>query len=691
MSQVSWSIIALLLSSILAFAQTNNAPGRPGNDSHWPTAAKVGFGTANTLRSKVWFTLADGVMTEAFYPRLDVPNTQCFQFIVCTQGRCETEADDMIHQVRILNSQSLSFQQVNKSKSGAYTITKSYTTDPARPTILIQVNVVGITGAERLYLYFDPSLNNSGMHDRGWSSNDTLFAADKDVATAVMSDGRLTEMTTGYLGTSDGLLQLRTKGSIVDKYTRATDGNIVQVARISRASSFTVAIGFGSSSGQAAINARVSLAKSFARVRKEYDAGWLTYLRSINPGPAAYDRQYKIAAMVLKGLEDKTYRGAWIASPSIPWGGGPNANEPTISGYHAVWARDLYHVATAFIALGDTAAADRALNYLFQVQQKPNGSFPQNSWVDGRPIGGGLQMDQVAFPIVLAHQLNRTDRYTWRKHIKPAADFIVQNGPATGQDRWEEKPGYSPATIAAEIGGLVCAARIGEINGDHQAASAYLKVADNWEANIEHWTVTSNGPLDGRPYYLRITENGEPNQAAKIEINSGGGTYDQREIVDAGFLELVRFGVKVQHDPLILNSIAVVDRLIAQTIPAGQAWYRYNHDAYGETPDGKPYDGRTGIGRLWTLLAGERGEYELARGNQAGASKLLDTMSRFANEGLMFPEQVWDGKGPSSAGTGTRSATPLAWSMAQFIRLAQNLQAGRNLETPNVVASRYSR
>ena len=106
--------------------------------------------------------------------------------------------------------------------------------------------------------------------------------------------------------------------------------------------------------------------------------------------------------MVLRALEDKTYRGAMIASPSIPWGGGANANEASNSGYHAVWSRDLYHVATAFMALGDRATAARALDYLFKVQQRRDGSFPQNSWIDGRPIGGAVQMDEVALPIILA-------------------------------------------------------------------------------------------------------------------------------------------------------------------------------------------------------------------------------------------------------------------------------------------------
>jgi len=283
------------------------------------------------------------------------------------------------------------------------------------------------------------------------------------------------------------------------------------------------------------------------------------------------------------------------------------------------------------------------------------------------------------------------DRDTWIRHIKPAAEFIVRNGPGTVQERWEEKPGYSPATIAAEIAGLVCAAHIAEVHEDKFAAAGYLKTADEWARKVDRWTVTSNGMYGDGNYYLRVTEKGNPDEGAKIEINSGGGTYDQREIVDAGFLELVRLGIKAVDDPLILKSIAVVDNLLKIETPPGPAWYRYNHDAYGERLDGQAYDGRTGRGRLWTLLTGERGEFELARGNVNGARKLLDTLSGFANEGFMIPEQVWDRSGPSSAlpGSGTGSATPLAWSMAQFIRLAVNLEKNRNAETPDVVASRY--
>jgi glucoamylase len=344
------------------------------------------------------------------------------------------------------------------------------------------------------------------------------------------------------------------------------------------------------------------------------------------------------------------------------------------------------------MAMGDRASANRALDYHFHRQQKPDGSFPQNSWVDGRDIGRGLQMDQVAFPLVLAYQLGRADRNTWLRHIKPAADLIVKRGPTTGQDRWEEKSGYSPATIAAEIAGLVCAAHIARIQSDQRSAQSYLQKADEWARNIDRWTATNTGRYGNGRYYLRITEDDNPNDGAKIEINSGGGTYDERDIVDSGFLELVRLGIKPADDPLVLESLAVVDELIRVETARGTGWYRYNHDAYGESNDGGPYDGRTGKGRLWTLLTGERGEYELARGDRRAAVRYLDAMMAFANEGMMIPEQVWNPSGGGLAdrsGSGTGSATPLAWSMAQFIRLVMNLKNGRNLETPRIVAARY--
>jgi glucoamylase len=737
-------LLALALFSPFIATQAQNtspdnnlAPGAPGHDAQWTNAGKDAVGTSNTLDSKVWFTLRDGVMTEVYYPTVDVANTRVLQFVVVSADgkRVETEEEDTTHRAEVVDPQSLTFRQINTAKSGAYTITKTYVTDPARPTVLIDVEFEA-HGGERLYVYYDPSLNNSGMHDSAWSGGETFdsmtgkrvngptaaFSSDGDKSSALLvslSPLKLAEfgrLSNGYFETSDGLVELRRDGHLTHTYNRAADGNVVQVANIPpryneqaltgaseddrepSANRFTLALGFGKEPDEALKNARQSLFKGFYATRMEYEQGWHDYVKTLRRVDAKYEAQFEMAAMVLKAHEDKTYRGAMIASLSIPWGGGSNANEPNVGGYHLVWSRDLYQVASAFYALGDKASADRALDYLFRVQQKPDGSFPQNSWLDGRPFWGSLQMDEVAYPLVLAYQLGRTDNETFVKHVRPAADFIVRHGPFTPQERWEEKSGYSPSTIAAEIAGLACASEIARRNGDDSSAAIYVAAADDFARNVERWTATTTGVYGDKNYYLRLSFDDDPNDGEPFNVGNGGGTFDEREIVDAGFLELVRLGVKSPQDPLVAKSVAVVDKVIKVDTPNGADWYRYNHDGYGEMDDGRPwnFDGKyTGKGRLWALLAGERGEYELARGEKSEAVRRLDAMMGFANDGRMMPEQVWDSpvspRPDLKFGEGTGSATPLAWAMAQFIRLAANLQEGRNLDTPDTVAARYAK
>src|SRR5712691_4983369 len=377
---------------ILAFTQaslsaqtTSTAPCAPGNDAHWPSAAKNGFGTANTLASKVWFTLAEGVLTEVFYPRLDIPNVQTLQFIVVSPAGVESEGPDTIHNLQVLDSRSPTFRQINTARNGAYTITKTYITDPRRPSILVDVRFVSRNDIPYvLYAYYDPSLNNSGMHDTAWTEGQALVAADSSIASALVVNSGFDEMTNGFLGSSDGLMQLKDAGRTTKQYAAAKNGNVVQVARIHNPKTFTLALAFGKNAQDALRHARASLARGFDRTLREYKAGWHGYVTSLARVEAKYQRQFDMSAVVLKALEDKTYRGAIIASPSIPWGGGPNGNEATISGYHAVWSRDLYQVATALYAIGDKATAKRALDFLFRLQQKSDGSFPQDSWVDGQ-------------------------------------------------------------------------------------------------------------------------------------------------------------------------------------------------------------------------------------------------------------------------------------------------------------------
>jgi len=676
----------------LRAAQTAVATGGPGAKATWTNGNKQGIGTSTTQVSRVWFTLGDGVLTEAYYPTVDKANLRMLDFVV-TDGASffERESIDTDHRVEVPARDVLSFRQTNTSRSGRYRIVRETFTDPAHQSIVIHVRFEPTGAPLKLYLYADPAIDNSGLHDTVDVSKDAIVAAQGNVFMAIAASTGFGEKSCGFVDVNDGLASLRSSRRLGAHFDRAEDGNVATTAEIRAPAAngpfdFVIAVSFGSSADGAVAEARATLAQPADQILQAYAAGWRQYIATLQTVDAAYADEYAMSAMVLRAHEDKTFRGAIIASMTIPWGNEVDANDGNAGGYHLVWARDLYEVATAFMAMGDKAAAERALDYLFRVQQKADGSFPQNSWLDGRPYWGSLQLDEVSYPIVLAHELGRTDGETYRDHIRPAAEFVVSHGPATPQERWEEETGYSPSTIAAEIAGLICAAAIADANNDAAAAARYRNTADTWLAKLDGWTSTRTGPLAHNPYYIRIAQHGAPDSGEQLEINNGGGTYDERAIVDAGFFELVRLGIRPATYPLISASLAVVDRTIKVDTPAGPAWYRYNHDGYGEKENGRGWVD-TGVGRLWPLLTGERGEYELARGGDA--RPLLDALQKFANAGRMLPEQVWDRRDSPLAhlrfGEGTGSATPLAWTHAQFVRLALCVKHGRVVETPDLV------
>ena len=679
-------------------AVPGEAPGGPGQKATWTNGNKQGVGTSATLDSKVWFTLGSGILTEAYYPAVDKAQLRALEFVVTDErGFFERESTGTNHRVEVVARDALAFRQVNTSASGRYRLTKTIFTDPARNAIVVRARFEPRDAGLKIYAFVDPALENSGLSDAARVDGDALLASEGNTALAVLSSTGWAEATAGYFATSDGLESVRRRGRLETSHARAGDGNVALLAEIRRPAdaspfAFDVVIGFGSSAEAARATARDALAQPLDKTYDEYARGWRAYVSKLQKVDERFMDQYAMAAMILAGHEDKTRRGAMIASLTIPWGDAVDASKGDVGGYHLVWSRDLYHVATAFIAMGDRAAAERALDYLFTVQQKPDGSFPQNSWLDGRPFWTSLQLDEVAYPLLLAHDLGRTDAATWKAHVRPAAEFIVSKGPASPQERWEEEGGYSPSTIAAEIAGLIAAAAIAEKNADADAASRYRTTADRWAADIERMTVTSNGPYAPPRYFVRITANGRPDSGDRLELNNGAGAWDERAVVDAGFLELVRLGIRRFDDPLILDSLRVIDRVIRVETPNGPGWYRYNHDGYGEEPDGDGWTGTGGVGRLWPLLTGERGEHEVAAGRDA--TPFLEALLKFANEGRMLPEQVWDRpeqpRPHLQFGEGTGSATPLAWTNAQFIRLALSIRERRVVEMPTVVREHFS-
>ncbi len=691
-----------------ALAAAGAAPGAPGTASDWVPGDKDGFGTARGTASKVWYTLSRGTLNEVFYPRIDTPSLRDSQFVV-TDGSTFTDREDRdsTHQVQLLSSSSLTYRIVNTAKSGSWRITKTFVTDPRRSAVLEDVTFESLTGsAYQLYLLHDPALSMTGNDDTGRTVGEALVSSDGSNASAVATSPALTGTTSGYLGSaSDPWTDLASDHDLDGRYAASTPGNVVQAGRVPLtgrpgSQNATVSIGFGAKVAAAIATAQSALDGGFAAARTAYDAGWAGYLGSLKPVPASasgWSTEWKVSAMVLAASEDKTVRGGFVAAPNRAWAWSNSLQFLAV--YHAVWSRDLYQIATGLLAVGDTAAANRALDFLWTVQQRADGSFPQNSRLDGTPVFGDLQMDEVAFPIVLAHQLGRTGAADWA-HVKKSADYVVAHGPRTPQERWENATGYSPATIAAEIAGLVCAADIAKKNNDNASATTYLAKADEWQQGVESMTATTTGTYSSSPYYLRVTKNGHPDSGDLMQVSDGGPLIDERMVVDPSFLDLVRLGVKRADDPVITNSIAVVDQQLSYQTDNGQFWHRASFDGYGEQADGSQWEpsdpgSHKTIGRGWPLLGGERGEYELLAGAETTAAGRLDTMGKATdNDSHLMAEQVWDHNPPGGSagftpGEPTLSATPLAWTHAQFLRLAASLDAGAPIETPQVVACRY--
>jgi hypothetical protein len=153
-----------------------------------------------------------------------------------------------------------------------------------------------------------------------------------------------------------------------------------------------------------------------------------------------------------------------------------------------------------------------------------------------------------------------------------------------------------------------------------------------------------------------------------------------------------RFGVRDPLDPLIADSVVVIDRVLKHNLPQGPCWRRYNRDGYGQKDDGAAYDG-TGTGRCWPLLTGERGHYELACGHDP--MPFIRALENFANVGGMLPEQVWDADDlpdmHMKRGSPAGSAMPLCWAHAEYIKLVRSHRDNVCVDRITPVYDRYVR
>jgi glucoamylase len=691
-----------------------HAPGAPGIEPHWTSSAKDGVGTAYHTSSRLWFTLSHGIVNEIYYPHVDRPNTRDLEFLI-TDGEtfCHEEKRDLDHLVEYPEQNALLYRLTNSDREGRYRIVKEIIGEPHSSVLLIhtrlEISDPKLRGKLHLYALLAPHLDGTGNGNSArWRDTEgrKLFqAAHNGVHLVFGGAPDFTRRSVGYVGSSDGWQDLMDNFKMDWEFNQAQDGNIALTGEIdlSHGLEFIVAVAFGRSAQSAATKLLQALATPFVHQREKYVSQW-QHTRSENDLSAQTKdgaQLMRLSQCILQAHEDKTFPGAFVASLSIPWG---EANDDSDrGGYHLVWTRDMVQTATALLACGRTESPLRTLIWLACVQDA-DGRMPQNSSVTGKPFWKGIQMDEVAVPILLAWRLRKEgalrqfDPWTL---VSRAAGYVILHGPVTVQERWEENAGYSPSTLATIIASLVCAADFALDRKQKMTADFLLDYADWLSSCLEAWTVTDRGELmKGKPrHYLRITP-ADPQQAdvpadpdnAMIEIANGGGSHPARNIVGGDFLQLVRLGVRAADDPLIVDSLAVIDHVLKHDLPQGPCWRRYNHDGYGQKDDGSAFDG-TGVGRSWPILTGERGHYELAGGHDP--MPFIEAMEKFANAGGMLPEQLWDAedlpKRHLKFGGPTGSAMPLCWAHAEYVSLIRSRHDGVCFDRIEPVYQRYAK
>jgi glucoamylase len=696
----------------------NPAPGGPGIEPRWTRGAKDAVGTAYSTASRVWYTVANGVITECYYPTIDTPQIRDLQYLV-SDGETffHDERRNMRSTIDCLQGAALAVKITSSDPQGRYSIEKQVITDPHLSCLKVHTRfVVAPEWQGRLHLYAlcAPHLQIGGYHNNGVvieARGRKLLTAFRDGIHIAMSclPYSFVKLSCGYVGVSDGWTDLAHNFKMDWEYDSALDGNIALTGEVdlSKGYEFTLGVGFGRSAHSAAAMVAQSLSIPFDVSLKSFLDQWdrtskrFTFVEELSHHDSTL---FERSVNLLLAHEDKLYPGAIIASLSIPWG--EDKSDDEIGGYHLVWTRDMVNAATSLLAVGDTATPLRSLIYL-AITQREDGGFYQNFWIDGRPYWTGVQLDEVSFPITLAWRLWKAktlgnfDPYIT---VLRACGYLIREGPATPQDRWEEQGGYSPSTLAINIAALICAADFIEERGDKHTAEFVRTYADFLESHVETWTVTNQGSLVPgiKRHYIRINPGAstygacgdeDPDCGEVTLANQRPGDryiYPANQIVDAGFLELVRYGVRRPGDPLVEDSLKVVDAVLKVDTPKGPCWRRYNHDGYGQRADGTAYDG-WGVGRAWPLLTLERAVYELAAGRDIDV--YLQAVEKFSSGIGLIPEQIWDAPDLPSAyltfGGATGAAIPLLWGHADYVKALRSKVDNRIFDFIEPVGARY--
>jgi glucoamylase len=692
------------------------ATGGPGIEPRWTRSDKNGIGTAYAALSRAWFTVSKGILNEVYYPTIDRPQIRDLQYLISdgeTFFRGERQMDNTHESVA---PDTLGYRITNIDPLGGCRIVKEMIADPHQPCVLVHTRLDAppeVLVKLRLFALLAPHLEVGGRGNNGnvvqteWGK--VLTAHKGDTWLVMAASVPFLRCSCGYAGTTDGWQDLAHNFRMDWEFDSAADGNIALTGEldIRQSQEFVLALAFGESLHHALVRIAQALGTPFTDHRARFIEQWQRACHHLLPGKekAASDdgHLYRASHSIILAHEDKTYDGALIASLSIPWG--EAMGDDDLGGYHLVWTRDMCNSATGLLAAGDTEVPLRALIYL-ACTQKEDGGFYQNFWINGEPHWRGIQLDETAFPVVLAWRLYRAkalQNFDPYPMVLKAAGYLIHHGPVTPEERWEEASGYSPSTLAAHIAALICAAAFARERGQQPTAQYLEEYADFLESHIEQWTVTTEGSLVPgiRRHFIRLhpaaANDPQPDEDANhgdLELrNQPPGmhaSFPGKDIVDAGFLELVRYGIRQAGDPLIEDSLRVVDAVLKVDTPFGPSWRRYNHDGYGQKKDGGPFQG-WGYGHAWPVLTGERGHYELAAARDV--RPFIRAMEGFATSTKLLPEQVWAlpdlPRAHMTFGRPTGGAMPLVWAHAEYIQLVRSATDGQVFGLISEVADRY--
>ena len=690
--------------------------GGPGLPPRWTSSRKDAVSTAYAASSRIWFTASHGTLNEIYYPTIDRPQTRDMELLF-TDGEtfCHEEKRDFNYDFRYIDADSLAVRVEGMDIGRRYKVTKEFITDPHHPVVLMKVKVEGdeeIVSRLKCYALLAPHLDGGGEGNSARSvdvaGTRCVLAWKNGLHLCFGADVGFSRSSCGFVGRSDGFQDLKEHLKMTWCFGEAMNGNLALTGEIdvNTHREFTIAISLGEGPHSAIAGLLQTLSTPYEDHRERFIKQWRRAESPAELVAASGDsgKLMRVSHNLVLAHEDKTYSGAFIASASIPWGNAKSDDD--LGGYHLVWTRDMCQSATALLACGRMETARRALVYL-ACTQHPDGGFAQNFWIDGTTYWSGIQLDEVAFPIILAWRLWKADglgNFDIFPFVAAASAFLTRYAPVTQQERWEENAGYSPSTLAAVISALVCAADICRAHRSGELGEFLEDYADWIEAHLDEWTTTLKGELlPGVPYhYMRIRPpaDGEPFHNSAIPpgmihiANRAPGeriAFEAREVVDGGFLELVRYGIRRPDDPLIVDTIKVIDHVLKINTPFGPCWRRYNHDGYGQRKDGGPFVG-FGQGRAWPILTGERAHYELAAGHDV--TDLIRAMERFSSVGGMLPEQVWDYKDMPGegmyCGRSAGSAQPLVWAHAEYLKLLKSVTDGKVFDRIDVVAERYA-